>query len=703
MPEWASACTIPSMPSLTVQYNSDSATVELSRDCGEEGTRHMTCRGKEDHDFILNELTCIDEADSMGIGMDNTIKPVTIDVSLSNSHKKSIELMQNVLSDNNEDNSLDVHMNQVEQLPDKYNVEEIMFGDQPIIPESVTTETDAEEIKPTKFTKLLSVAKEKLLKKNSELVRGEVEPGAAAAATPVAVTSGNMDDVMMGDQPALTLEEIVKEDTKELDPKTDKNIFVNPATKESIVVENISEIAVVSEATTAIAQKKAEATTVVAAKPATTFGVPSPISTLAAPTSTLKPDEISTSTLATEAAITSTTSSPMAAIKITKKSFNTMKRTSIENEEVLLLNNKEKKHEDSALTNDHFIPPMLLVRTMFTSNNPHNEHNNETETNIIADTDSTLVPASPISNFVELPTTLESKSDLLSSTTTAQSASMRSSTASPSTSTVAASSTSASSVVATETTAAITATTPSSSTASSSTASVIITESVQPSISSVTVTPITEESTTVHVIHPQPDAPHMRPPHAPKYSNESPQNTVTTSTTIGVTEISTATTTDVKSTFKAIQIGNMTQAIESNLKGKLIASSTIATPIANIVESVATESASNLVTTEKTSTQMATSTTVAPAVEPRTISTVATSDTPTASAPVRNKTAITPLVQAVEIPDAHAQIGETAELTSMDSHAKDFNNSDNFQPYRPNRRRALFHQDTRSYVRKLFG
>lgn len=52
------------MPSLTVQYMSDSGTVELSRDCGEEGTRHIPCRGQRgaERETILSELRCIDEA-----------------------------------------------------------------------------------------------------------------------------------------------------------------------------------------------------------------------------------------------------------------------------------------------------------------------------------------------------------------------------------------------------------------------------------------------------------------------------------------------------------------------------------------------------------------------------------------------------------------------------------------------------------------
>jgi hypothetical protein len=46
------------LPSLTMQYLADSAVVQISRDCGELGTRNVTCSGKQDHKNILKQLQC---------------------------------------------------------------------------------------------------------------------------------------------------------------------------------------------------------------------------------------------------------------------------------------------------------------------------------------------------------------------------------------------------------------------------------------------------------------------------------------------------------------------------------------------------------------------------------------------------------------------------------------------------------------------
>lgn len=714
VPEWASACTIPAMPSLTVQYNSDSATVELSRDCGEEGTRHMTCRGKNDRDFILNELTCIDEAESLGIGLDNAIKSTTD--SLSDSHKKSLELIQNISSDNNEDNAIDMHMNQIEQqsekFVEKFNVEEIMFGDQPITPENLTTERDAEEIKPTKLTKK-QLIKDQIQKKNAKLLRSEKQ-----------TTPEDTDELMMGDQPALTLEEIIKEDTKEQDEKAGKNIFLNEAaTKESVIVENTSEASVTSDATTAT--QKQEINTETIAKTSTI--VPTVAASTSPPTAAKQIEEISSPTagLTTEVPTTITNSpATTAAIKITKKSFNTVKRTSYDNEEVLLLNNKEKKHEDSALTNDHFIPPMLLVRTMFTSANPHAEHN-ETDKNAITETDTTLAPSVPnMNNEIDTTAQIEAKADLIVSTTqqpTVTSAvpistfifTTEHSTYTQSTSTS----------LLTDTTLNADTTTIANNNGHSDNFGTRLTEGTnEPSdstgvkitrrfydnklIASTTASPATEEMTTIHPTHSQPqhpDAPHIRPPHAPKYSGESSQHaanqlpitttTVTPSSTVAELTTSLKPTVPLTITYNT-SIINETQAVtiatETDKNQKLIFSTTAAPAITENDQFIATESASNLVTIHKSEKR-------APPSEqstqpPTTISATTENATPTKSEDISTTS-----------PSDLPATTIVSDLLSIDTHAKDFNNSENFQPYRPNRRRSLTKPESKSYVKKIFG
>lgn len=728
------------MPSLTVQYNSDSATVELSRDCGEEGTRHMTCRGKQDRDFILNELTCIDEAESLGISMDNTIKPIS-DM-LSDSHKKSVELIQNIASDNNEENTIDFAVNQIDQSPEKYtdkfNVEEIMFGDQPIITDDVTTEKDAEEIKPTKVSKKLSV-KEKLAKKTANIMREGKD-----------VSVENPEEIMMGDQPALTLEEIVKEDSKGLNDNQGKGVIPKSPAKEAIVVENTSEIPITADTTAAITEAK-ESTTESIAKTATTTkpttvvkptinakiavaskttGNISVVGTTVIPKTTVV-SKSSTATLATttsteaqtttkeegtpltntaatsDITVSTTISTTQPAIKITKKSFNTVKRTSVDNDEVLLLNNKEKKHEDSALTNDHFIPPMLLVRTMFNPNNAHAEHN-DTENAIINET-ANSVPTNILSTVVEVsPTTEKAKVDASSLPTEETVTTSVSSSSSEQPTTVASSLSTA-----TDASTVPTLHTESSTESStqSSTESSVSTETTSPSTTISSTAGLTEETTTIHVAnnnHQQhQEGGHFRPPHAPKYSVDPQQHanqpSSTTSNTAPVSTVTIATTVsevvtdhlinDPSSIITATNGSQFTQENDKNQKLIASISSTVRSTVVSDL-SVATESVSNLATTLKPEE-------IVHATNPTSNSIInATQAILTDLKLDISKRLDTNPSDSSDPSDPSASAAPDAELVD---HSSDLNNAENLQPYRPNRRRDLTKPESRSYLKKVFG
>lgn len=127
------------MPSLTIQYLSDSATIELSRDCGLEGVKRLTCSGKQDQDFIQRELMCMSEREHTDSYQFN--EPVNDHIS---------HMFENEPSNNMENNNLENLANQieasVEKLNDKFNSNELMMGDQPI-------DIVAEENKENKRTK----------------------------------------------------------------------------------------------------------------------------------------------------------------------------------------------------------------------------------------------------------------------------------------------------------------------------------------------------------------------------------------------------------------------------------------------------------------------------------------------------------------------------------------------------------------------
>lgn len=120
VPEWISDCMVRAMPQLTIQYMSESATVELFRDCGEsDGIKHMTCRGKQDVSFIQTELMC--SSDSTNGNAENNNGLVNV---------KSSQIEEKIV----------VETSIVDQFPsknDENNSIDMMMGDQPI--EDVST------------------------------------------------------------------------------------------------------------------------------------------------------------------------------------------------------------------------------------------------------------------------------------------------------------------------------------------------------------------------------------------------------------------------------------------------------------------------------------------------------------------------------------------------------------------------------------
>lgn len=188
-PEWATECLIRALPSLTIQYIADSATIELSRDCGAEGIKRLTCNGKQDQDFIQRELMCLLERES--ITSDNQMMAAAAEAEAAMAAAAAAaadELpSQNVdevsQSDNTENNSIDKIANQIEasvdKVGDKFNLDEVMMGDAPI------AEDGDSDAKPAKNSK--KIASEKPMKNQPKQMRK--------------VKYENKDDLMMGDQP----------------------------------------------------------------------------------------------------------------------------------------------------------------------------------------------------------------------------------------------------------------------------------------------------------------------------------------------------------------------------------------------------------------------------------------------------------------------------------------------------------------------
>lgn len=223
-------CTIASLPSLTFQYMSDTATVELSRDCGSEGTRRVQCHGEigEARDRIYSQLRCADETfedppTTAAIGSSPTTDdvelstdiPVSVSTSSASSSPSSTttesshmrtEVLTFVHSDNNEeDNSIAVDVTSLQRIH-----ELLMQSDGP--------ERDDEKPKSSAPKKVL--AKDRMDKKAYNAKAKVVMSATAMATTTPATTMApttetsisttfttdaattNIDDLMLGDQPA---------------------------------------------------------------------------------------------------------------------------------------------------------------------------------------------------------------------------------------------------------------------------------------------------------------------------------------------------------------------------------------------------------------------------------------------------------------------------------------------------------------------
>ncbi|PSN56231.1 hypothetical protein C0J52_00397 [Blattella germanica] len=75
VPPWAKkadGCLLTALPSLTVTYLPEQATVELTSDCGLDGTRRIACKGQADHSEMMRQLSCENSSES-----DEEDKPVS--------------------------------------------------------------------------------------------------------------------------------------------------------------------------------------------------------------------------------------------------------------------------------------------------------------------------------------------------------------------------------------------------------------------------------------------------------------------------------------------------------------------------------------------------------------------------------------------------------------------------------------------------
>lgn len=639
------------MPSLTVQYMSDSGTVELSRDCGEEGTRHMSCRGKEDRDTILNDLTCIDEVDAA----DNTLKATTEPApSLSEVHQKSVELIRKVITHNLEDNHIDTAVNTIDELPspahieEKHNLDELMMGDQPASLDFTSTVFD---VKPTK--KSVKKVDDKFLKKSIKKKFSK--------------KINSDEEFMLGDQPIE--DRLSKSITDEILPHAKKSL------PQDLKHKAVTTKSVVSTSTAQFAPIEIVSTTVSSAIASSTETRPrreTERSTNVEPHTTAEPIVIQTTVHAepaTEEPITMASGLPITTTsahlpKITKKSFNSYQSRHRDIDFGTTPHHlRDKPDVDS--TNDHFIPPMLLVRTKFSSTRPHIDETTAVEQH-------TTIHHEPTGVHVSEPTVI---------TTNAPS---------QPTSEVIVETTTSAKIVTDEpllvTTTTILETTGAINTEMSTSREALAAE-IQSSttVISTIVPPTTlHVESTEHVMPSTTHAPSFRQPHAPRYTT-----THSTSTTTSAPELITSRTTppnNVSVNSTPMTADDRIIEIKTDATTETIL---VATKLATSPTTILTGDADNATTivvaqtTEK--------------VEPAAIASSSTTTTTT--------TEKVEMVEEQVLSSTIAALSAIEELSSGEDTANhsDFTNAENYQPYRPNRRRSLTKPEVHTYIKKILG
>uniref|UniRef100_A0A182QM41 C-type lectin domain-containing protein n=1 Tax=Anopheles farauti TaxID=69004 RepID=A0A182QM41_9DIPT len=369
VPSWAVDCTITSIPSLTVQYMSDSGTVQLSRDCGESGTKHISCQGKQDRDSIIEQLQCSEEEDLASVlATENNnllqLGPGAEGVGTASSTRRPQppQILEHdiltVVSANDDDsnNKIEVNPNQIEDtvknVINKFNLQDLMRSEQAALhsEEVDGVSQGAGSLRKAAYGKKYSPLYEKKNRYAKKLPERN-ESGADE--------EDEEDEPMMGDQPMQDETEtqpidIIQQAVK---PTADgdyaDSTIVAGGVKNQPHGEGAGEPDVVTTPDSRL--RRGTDADGEALGAAGTTEMSAAISTSADLTDTTTP---TATTSATTTVMTTTTGLPPTLLTT---------RTTVASH---ILPTTPKKE---VITGDHFIPPMLLVKARFISARPHTE------------------------------------------------------------------------------------------------------------------------------------------------------------------------------------------------------------------------------------------------------------------------------------------------------------------------------------------
>ncbi|XP_017009256.2 uncharacterized protein [Drosophila takahashii] len=347
VPSWADACILKDMPNLTMQYMADTASIELIRNCQEEGLLRHTCKGKEDRERAIRQLICPKER----------LEAQRIN-DITNSHFKSLQIINNIRTDNKENNDIDLLPNYGRRSGMAINIEvappvapvsvsvpglgELMQADAPgsvslsglyRIPDLVP--------KPVKKAakKVITPDFAKKLQGSHQQQQQHSQQQQQQQKSRKSLVHQHEEELMMGDQPALSEEQLpqgmgmgmgmpmpLNEDDIS-NSEASNEIFEHLPHKKKILPQDLRTMSPIAEATTTTTLKTTtlaapatatspRPTTTTAATTATTEGpptTPKAVDTTSsqAPATTSRPETtIRTTTITTTTTTTTTTPRP---------------------------------------------------------------------------------------------------------------------------------------------------------------------------------------------------------------------------------------------------------------------------------------------------------------------------------------------------------------------------------------------------------
>ncbi|XP_035910195.1 uncharacterized protein LOC118511281 isoform X2 [Anopheles stephensi] len=404
VPTWAVDCTVTSIPSLTVQYMSDSGTVQISRDCGESGTKHISCQGKQDRNNIIEQLQCSEEENLASVlAIDNSnqlllmlgTESVKTASSTSHPHQQPI-LEHDILTvvssiDHESNNKIEINPIQIEDtvknVINKFNLQDLMRNEQAGM-HSEELDTLGHEVKchrKSGYSKNYSPLYEKKNRFVTKTTNGSNWNDKGNE-------DGEDDETMMGDQPM--------QDEMETPPIDIIQRAVKPTVDgdypDTVIVGN--EVKTANNETGSFSQSD---TSVTWTDLITTLD-----STLrrgavsdADEESTIKtPESVDVSTTIDKNKVTKTMIFDQNSIS----SVLPVTTTTDESPAIITTEPNTSSHmiptipKSEIITGDHFKPPMLMVKARFVSARPQTEL---PVTTMIPNVPSTVIPTESIERF----------------------------------------------------------------------------------------------------------------------------------------------------------------------------------------------------------------------------------------------------------------------------------------------------------------